>query len=93
MPQGGHRRGHRRPGADDRRYLPVARRDRRIGALAAPKIKEGYEAIALATDDGKVIQGYPLEKTEREIVVTEATTGAKLRIRQVPSKRSARSAP
>ena len=27
------------------------------------KIKEGYEAIALATDDGKVIQGYPHERT------------------------------
>ena len=26
------------------------------------KIKEGYEAIALATDDGKVIQGYPHEQ-------------------------------
>ena len=44
------------------------------------KIKKGYEAIALATDDGKVIQGYPHEQNDREIVLTEATTGAKLRI-------------
>ena len=40
------------------------------------KVKQGYEAIALATDDGKVIQGYPHEQTERDIVLTEATTGA-----------------
>jgi len=44
------------------------------------KIKEGYQAIALATDDGKVVQGYPREQTEREIVLNEATTGARLRI-------------
>jgi putative heme-binding domain-containing protein len=39
------------------------------------KIKEGYEAIAFSTDDGKVVQGYPIEKSEREIIVKEATGG------------------
>ncbi len=44
------------------------------------KIKDGYEAIALATDNGKVIQGYPQEQNPIEIVITEATTGVKQRI-------------
>ena len=54
------------------------------------KIKGGYEAIALATDDGKIIQGYPQEQNQSEIVLTEATTGVKLRISRAPSKRFAR---
>ena len=38
------------------------------------KVKEGYEAIAVATDDGKIVQGYPASsRPRREIVVREAT--------------------
>jgi putative heme-binding domain-containing protein len=44
------------------------------------KIKEGYAAIAVATDDGKVIQGYPHKQTEKEIEITEATSGSTLRL-------------
>jgi len=44
------------------------------------KIKGGFEAVALSTDDGKIVQGYPIEQTPREIVVREATTGANVRI-------------
>ena len=45
--------------------LPHARGDRRVGPLAAAKVKEGYEAIAVATDDGKVVQGYKQSRDRR----------------------------
>ncbi len=43
-------------------------------------IKQGYEAIAVSTDDGKVLQGYKEEDTTQTLVLREATTGSRVRI-------------
>jgi putative heme-binding domain-containing protein len=39
------------------------------------KVKPEFEAVAIATDDGKVIQGYVQHESPREVVIREATTG------------------
>jgi putative heme-binding domain-containing protein len=39
------------------------------------KVKPEYQAIAVATDDGKVFQGYVQHESAAEIVFREATTG------------------
>ena len=44
------------------------------------QIAEGYAAIAVATVDGKVIQGYRQSETATELVLREATGGARLTI-------------
>jgi putative heme-binding domain-containing protein len=44
------------------------------------KVKEGFEAIAVSTDDGKVVQGYLQRESPEEIVVREATSGNVLRL-------------
>jgi putative heme-binding domain-containing protein len=44
------------------------------------KVKEGYEAIAVSTDDGRIVQGYKQGETDRELLVRVATTGEKVGI-------------
>mgnify|MGYP001107197703 CR=1 FL=1 len=44
------------------------------------QIKDGYAAIAIATNEGKLIQGYKQEETEREIVIRDAATEERIRI-------------
>ena len=44
------------------------------------KVKEGYMAIAVATADGKVIQGYTLDETETRLALREAATGSRIEI-------------
>ncbi len=39
------------------------------------KIKPEFEAVAVATEDGKIIQGYIQHESPDEIVIREATTG------------------
>lgn len=42
------------------------------------KIKEGYEAVTVATTDGKVRQGYKLEESSKELVIRDPATGERL---------------
>jgi putative heme-binding domain-containing protein len=44
------------------------------------KVKEGYEAVALSIDDGRLIQGYVQHESSAEIVVRETASGVVLRI-------------
>ncbi len=44
------------------------------------KVKEGYMAIAVATADGRVIQGYTLDETDRRLALREAATGRRIEI-------------
>jgi putative heme-binding domain-containing protein len=44
------------------------------------RIKDGYQAIAVATQDGKVVQGYRQQETNQELTLREATSGKTLRI-------------
>ena len=44
------------------------------------KVKEGYMAIAVATADGKVIQGYTLDETDERLALREAATGRRIEI-------------
>ena len=43
-------------------------------------VKEGYEAIAVSIENGKIVQGYKEEESNQAIVVREATTGSRVRI-------------
>ena len=61
------------------------------------EVKPEYAAVAVATSDGKVIQGYKIAETDKELELREATTGD---ARQGPQgrdrghpRRSARSCP
>ncbi|WP_165227448.1 DUF6797 domain-containing protein [Aquisphaera insulae] len=39
------------------------------------KVKPGYEAMAVSTEDGKTFQGYPIESTADSIVFKDASAG------------------
>jgi putative heme-binding domain-containing protein len=52
------------------------------------KVKEGYMAVAVATADGKVIQGYPLDETDRRLALREAATGRRIEIAKADIERS-----
>jgi len=44
------------------------------------KVKEGYEAVAVATVDGRVRQGYPQRESAGEIILRDPTSGELARI-------------
>jgi putative heme-binding domain-containing protein len=39
------------------------------------KVKEGYAAVAVSLDDGRIVQGYPIVETDAEVHLRETTTG------------------
>lgn len=43
-------------------------------------VREGYQAFALATADGKVMQGYKVSETAAKVVFREATTGNEIAV-------------
>ena len=45
-------------------------------------VREGYLAHAVATSDGKVIQGYKVSENTQSVVLREATTGKEVTIRR-----------
>ena len=55
----------------------------------AGKIKAGYEAIALATDDGKVIQGYP-QRARRDVRSCSREADHRREVADRPASRSRR---
>ncbi len=44
------------------------------------KVKEGYDAVAVATRDGRVVQGYKLRETADEIVLRDPASGEPARV-------------
>src|SRR5439155_709926 len=44
------------------------------------KVKEGYEAVTVATADGKVRQGYRKEETDRILALADPATGDRVEI-------------
>jgi putative heme-binding domain-containing protein len=46
----------------------------------ARQVKQGYNALAVARTDGRVIQGYEEARTDKDVLLKVATTGQHLRI-------------
>ncbi len=46
----------------------------------ARKIREGYEALTVATEDGRVIQGYRQSETPEAFTLRDPATGSPIRI-------------
>jgi len=44
------------------------------------QVKEGFAALAVATRDGKLVQGYKVSETDGELVLREAATGGHVRV-------------
>jgi len=44
------------------------------------RVEPGYEAVAVATASGKVIQGYKLGETDKELELREAATGDRVKV-------------
>ncbi len=44
------------------------------------KVKEGYEALAVSTTDGRIVRGYRLEDDKKAIILREVATGERVRL-------------